>query len=98
MASAGADLAAAEALILQSGLRPELMPRHVGLNTDGNRRWARARGLTPLDGHAAMFRNLEPIVGLSRAWGVRALTAYVCSFQNLRRGKARHRAAGRRQA
>ena len=90
MVGAGADLAAAEAaLILQSGLRPESLPRHVGLVTDGNRRWARARGLTPQDGHKAMFRNLEPIVGPSRAWGIRVLTAYPLSCENLRRPKAR---------
>ncbi|CAD6225741.1 unnamed protein product [Miscanthus lutarioriparius] len=71
----GADRAA-EALLLQSGLRPESLPRHVAVVMDGNSRWARARGLTPADGHKAGGRNLERIVGLSRAWGIRALTAF----------------------
>ncbi|RLM87701.1 hypothetical protein C2845_PM04G09880 [Panicum miliaceum] len=58
---------------------------------DGNTRWARARGLTPADRHTAGGRNLEQIVvGLSRAWGVRAVTAFVCS-ESLRRPKARPR-------
>ncbi|KAF8692678.1 hypothetical protein HU200_039507 [Digitaria exilis] len=55
---------------------------------DGNTRWARARGLPPADGHKAGGRNLERVVGLSRAWGIRALTAFVCSYENLNRPKA----------
>ncbi|ONM53427.1 Dehydrodolichyl diphosphate synthase 1 [Zea mays] len=43
---------------------------------DGNSRWARERGLTPADGHKAGGRNLERVVALSRAWGIRALTAF----------------------
>lgn len=83
----GADRAA-EALLVQSGLRPESLPRHVAVVMDGNSRWARARGLTPADGHKAGGRNLERVVGLSRAWGIRALTAFVCSRENLSRPKA----------
>ncbi|CAL5080098.1 unnamed protein product [Urochloa decumbens] len=86
---AGADHAAdAKALLRSSGLRPESLPRHVAVVMDGNTRWARARGLTPADGHKAGGRNLERIVGLSRAWGIRALTAFVCSYENLNRPKA----------
>ena len=88
----GAADRAAEAL-LQSGLRPESLPRHVAVVMDGNSRWARARGLTPADGHKAGGRNLERIVGLSRAWGIRALTAFVCSRENLSRPKVRPAAA-----
>ncbi|XP_062190489.1 dehydrodolichyl diphosphate synthase CPT5, chloroplastic-like [Phragmites australis] len=83
----GAAADAAEAL-LQSGLRPESLPRHVAVVMDGNSRWARARGLPPADGHTAGGRNLERIVLLSRAWGIRALTAFVCSHENLNRPKA----------
>jgi ditrans,polycis-polyprenyl diphosphate synthase len=82
----GADRAA-EAL-LQSGLRRESLPRHVAVVMDGNSRWARERGLTPADGHKAGGRNLERVVALSRAWGIRALTAFVCSRENLSRPKA----------
>ncbi|CAN6171898.1 unnamed protein product [Urochloa humidicola] len=91
---AGADAdadhhaAAAEALLRSSGLRPESLPRHVAVVMDGNSRWARAGGLTPADGHRAGGRNLERIVALSRAWGIRALTAFVCSYENLNRPKA----------
>nr|CAB3456517.1 unnamed protein product [Digitaria exilis] len=65
-----------EAALLACGLRPESLPRHVAVVMDGNTRWARARGLPPADGHKAGGRNLERVVGLSRAWGIRALTAF----------------------
>nr|CAB3452808.1 unnamed protein product [Digitaria exilis] len=64
------------AALLACGLRPESLPRHVAVVMDGNTRWARARGLPPADGHKAGGRNLERVVGLSRAWGIRALTAF----------------------
>ena len=34
-------------------LPPEDLPRHVAIIMDGNRRWARQRNLSELDGHAA---------------------------------------------
>lgn len=79
----------ADAALLPGGLRAESLPRHVAVVMDGNSRWARERGLTPADGHKAGGRNLERVVALSRAWGIRALTAFVCSRENLSRPKAR---------
>lgn len=78
----------ADAALLPGGLRAESLPRHVAVVMDGNSRWARERGLTPADGHKAGGRNLERVVALSRAWGIRALTAFVCSRENLSRPKA----------
>ncbi|VAH66067.1 unnamed protein product [Triticum turgidum subsp. durum] len=44
---------------------------------DGNSRWARARGMPPAFGHEAGRRALVETVRLSRAWGIRELTAEV---------------------
>ncbi|KAJ8437928.1 hypothetical protein Cgig2_031444 [Carnegiea gigantea] len=41
------------AVALPEGLRPELMPQHVAVITDGNGRWARQRGLPRSVGHLA---------------------------------------------
>ncbi len=57
-------------------------PRHVAIIMDGNRRWARARGLTELEGHAA---GVEAIRGLLRhavRRGVPVLTLYAFSREN----------------
>ncbi|KAL6840292.1 hypothetical protein ACP4OV_030102 [Aristida adscensionis] len=81
-AGAAAAAAAAEAALLPGGLRAESLPRHVAVVMDGNARWARARGLPSAAGHEAGRRALEETVRLSRAWGVRALTAFAFSSEN----------------
>ncbi|XP_040384970.1 cis-prenyltransferase 4, chloroplastic-like [Oryza brachyantha] len=77
---------AAESL-LSRGLRAEPLPRHVAVVMDGNARWARARGLPSAAGHEAGRRALEEMVRLSRAWGIRALTAFAFSNENWSRPK-----------
>ncbi|CAL5065749.1 unnamed protein product [Urochloa decumbens] len=79
-------VAAAPALV-QAGIRPESVPRHVAVVPDGNRRWAQARGLPTADGHEAGRRALERTVLLSHAWGVRALTVFAFSQENFGRPK-----------
>ena len=61
---------------------PELRPRHVAIIMDGNRRWARARGLPEVEGHAA---GVEAIRGLLRhvvRRGVPILSLYAFSREN----------------
>lgn len=79
---------AAEELLPQ-GLRAESLPRHVALVMDGNSRWAAAQGLPPTDGHEHGMRALMRTVRLSRAWGIRVLTAFGFSLENWNRPKAR---------
>lgn len=75
--------------LVQSGIRPESLPRHVAVVTDGNRRWAQERGLLTADGHEAGRRAMEQAVLLSHAWGIRALTVFAFSQENFGRPKAR---------
>jgi ditrans,polycis-polyprenyl diphosphate synthase len=79
----------ADAALLPGGLRAESLPRHVAVVMDGNSRWARARGLPSAAGHEAGRRALEEVVRLSRAWGVRTLTAFAFSHENWSRPKVR---------
>ncbi|CAL5086820.1 unnamed protein product [Urochloa decumbens] len=79
---------AAQLLLRESGLRSESLPRHVGVVIDGHLRWARARGLSVSEGHAAGRPVLERMVRLSRAWCIPALTVFVCSHENMTRPKA----------
>lgn len=67
--------------------RPDL-PVHVAIIMDGNRRWARARGVPELEGHAA---GVEAIRGLLRhavRRGIRVLTLYAFSRENWARTDA----------
>ncbi len=34
------------------------IPKHIGIIMDGNRRWAKERGMTASEGHAAGVENL----------------------------------------
>ena len=56
--------------------------RYVGIITDGNRRWARARGLSMSEAHNAAADTLGDRVRDAAELGVRELTAYVFSTEN----------------
>ncbi|GFP94369.1 dehydrodolichyl diphosphate synthase 2 [Phtheirospermum japonicum] len=69
------------------GLRRELMPRHVAVIMDGNRRWARMKGLSVGLGYEAGVRALRRIVDLCCDWGIRVLTVFAFSSDNWFRPK-----------
>ncbi|MEU3561869.1 polyprenyl diphosphate synthase [Kitasatospora sp. NPDC006786] len=75
-------------------LRREVMagplPRHVGLIMDGNRRWARQMGMAnPSLGHKAGAEHVEEVLSWCEALGIKHITVFVCSTENLqRRGDA----------
>ena len=64
------------------------VPRHVAIIMDGNRRWARAHGLAPLEGHRRGMQALERAVDAALAVGVRLLTVYAFSEENWSRADA----------
>jgi len=69
---------------LQSSV-PNLLPNHVGIILDGNRRWAEAAGKKTLEGHrvgSEVFKKIS--IGLFEL-GVKYVTAYVFSVENWQR-------------
>ena len=52
---------------------------------DGNRRWARERGLPDGKGHEAGAENLQNIVEYCRDIGIKHLTVYALSTENWRK-------------
>lgn len=60
-------------------------PRHLAFIPDGNRRWARARGLTAADGHAAGIENVGVMVAAAWDAGVETVTFWWGSPANLTR-------------
>jgi short-chain Z-isoprenyl diphosphate synthase len=71
-------------------LRRELsgarLPRHVGLIMDGNRRWARQMGLaSPSLGHQYGAEHVEDVLRWCEQAGIKYVTVFVCSAENLRR-------------
>lgn len=63
-------------------LDPEVIPQHIGIILDGNRRWAKAKGLSVTKGHEAGAKNLIAIVNHCRKIGVKHLTVYALSTEN----------------
>jgi undecaprenyl diphosphate synthase len=60
----------------------EVRPRHVAIIADGNRRWARERGLPVLAGHVQGIEAIRPIVRRARDAGVETLSVYTFSTEN----------------
>jgi len=65
----------------------EFVPRHVAIIMDGNRRWARERGLPEAQGHGAGVDAIRPIVERAQQRGVRVLSVFAFSRENWQRGR-----------
>ncbi len=57
-------------------------PRHVAIIMDGNRRWARNRGLSEIEGHAAGVESVREILKHAVRRGIPFLTIYAFSREN----------------
>lgn len=62
-----------------------VIPRHVGVIVDGNRRWAKSHGLPTYEGHLAGYNTLKDVGIEMLANGVEYLSAYVFSTENWKR-------------
>jgi len=61
------------------------IPKHIGIIMDGNRRWAKKRGLSTLEGHEAGVKALVKIIDHCLERKVETLTVYALSTENWRR-------------
>ncbi len=61
------------------------VPDHVALILDGNRRWARARGLPAFEGHRAGFEAGMKVARAARNFGVHTFTVWGFSTENWER-------------
>lgn len=64
------------------------LPVHIGFIMDGNRRWAKEKGLTTPQGHKAGADALERIVEACFDRGIRHITFYAFSTENWNRPAA----------
>jgi len=69
------------------------IPQHIAIIMDGNRRWARGRGLPDIKGHEAGTEALEKIVEAAAQLGVKTITVYALSTENIRE-RARREVSG----
>jgi undecaprenyl diphosphate synthase len=58
------------------------LPGHVAIIMDGNRRWARARGVSELEGHAAGVESIRGVLRHAVRRKISVLTLYAFSREN----------------
>lgn len=63
------------------------IPDHIAIIPDGNRRWARARGLHVLQGHKKGSDRAVELARAARNWGVHTVTLWGFSTENWDRKK-----------
>lgn len=64
------------------------VPNHLGIITDGNRRYAMALGISTDEGHVAGKNKLEDVLDWCREIGIKVVTVYAFSTENFRRDKS----------
>jgi undecaprenyl diphosphate synthase len=63
------------------------IPKHIGIILDGNRRWAKAKGLPTFEGHRQGFENLKKVTTYVFKKGIKIVTVYAFSTENWNRDK-----------
>lgn len=69
-------------------MHKEKTPHTIGLILDGNRRWARERGLPSLAGHTAGLEKIKEVVVWAQDAGVQEVIVYAFSSENWEREKS----------
>lgn len=76
-----------EILVTIEDIDKELMPKHIAIIMDGNRRWAKERGLDTRLGHKQGAETLEKVAKFANQIGLEYLTVYAFSTENWKRTK-----------
>lgn len=66
-------------------LDPDRLPQHVAVIMDGNRRWAKSRGVPRPAGHRAGVESLRTMIRACTSLGIPMLTAFAFSTENWER-------------
>ncbi len=61
--------------------------QHIAIIMDGNRRWAKKRGLPSLEGHRAGVKALERTLKLCKKYKIKILTVFAFSTENWNRSQ-----------
>lgn len=65
----------------------KIIPNHIAIILDGNRRWAKERGLPTFFGHRKGMENAKKIVLYAQKIGVKVITMYAFSTENWSRSE-----------
>ena len=62
-------------------------PHHLGIILDGNRRWAKEKGLNAFDGHKKGLEKVKKVIKWCQEEKIKVLTLFVFSTENWNRSK-----------
>lgn len=62
-----------------------IIPKHLGFILDGNRRWAKKKGLPTLEGHRRGMRRVEELIENCIKRGIKHVTVFAFSTENWQR-------------
>lgn len=65
----------------------ENIPNHLAIILDGNRRWAKQRGLKTLEGHKKGFDTIIELVKHCKKRGIKILSVFAFSTENFKRSE-----------
>lgn len=65
----------------------QLIPHSIGIIMDGNRRWAKGKGMPTLEGHRVGYEKLKDVLSWGKEFGVTNAIVYVFSTENWNRTK-----------
>ncbi len=63
------------------------IPHHLGIIIDGNRRWAKEKGLPTFEGHRRGLKKIKELLKWSKNRGIKILTLFVFSTENWKRSQ-----------
>lgn len=66
-------------------MEQENLPKHIAIIMDGNRRWAKSKGLPVALGHKEGAKTLEKTVRYAKKIGIKYITVYAFSTENWKR-------------
>jgi len=72
---------------LEESIKKGEIPTHIAVIMDGNRRWARKRGLYPWLGHKFGAEKVDELIDWCINLGIKVITIYALSTENLKRSK-----------
>jgi len=68
--------------MIKKTINRKIIPYHLGIIVDGNRRWAKERDYPSFIGHQKGAERIEEIVKYSQELGIKIVSIYAFSTEN----------------
>jgi undecaprenyl diphosphate synthase len=65
----------------------QIIPKHIAIIPDGNRRWAKEKGISTKEGYARGIAHIESVLSWCRDAGIEIVTMWGFSAENFKREK-----------